>query len=396
MRLPYKRIVFLTHDASLTGAPILLLNLIQLLKTSSGTDFKIILVRGGGDLENDFRKLGPVHVLKHGKYGKRSFGLLKLIDFLILQLKYLPVYVTIARSDLIFNNTIANGRVLKRIGFLKKPVASYLHEMKNTIDSFQKNNDSALSFKYSNLFFSPSGSVTKHLTAYFGVESNRIFPLDYYFAHQQADIPGNPKAEAKRQIAEKYHVDPGQFWVVGMGTATERKGIDKFVEVCYKVSSKVDSITFFWIGEFLDLAYKEKIENIISSYGVEGKLIFTGKLTKNLSLLLPFDLFALTSREDPYPLVVLEAAYNKVPCVCFAESGGIVDFVENDAGWLVSDFSTEEMCQIILDANFDRKLLAKKGLRASEKVIKKHSDGERILKQLINGLNNLNISENAT
>lgn len=394
--MPYKRIVFLTHDASLTGAPILLLNLIKLLKTSAETEFEIILVRGGGDLESDFRKLGKVYVLKHSNYGKRSSELLKLIDFLILQIRYIPVYFAIAKSDLIFNNTIANGRVLKKLSFLRKPVASYLHEMKNTIDSFQKNNDSALSFKYSNLFFSPSGSVTEHLKTYFGVESTRIFPLDYYFAHKRVDFPASRKADAKRHIADKYNVDPGQFWVVGMGTATERKGIDKFVEVCYKVSSKVESITFFWIGEFLDLSYQAKIKSMISSYGIEKKLIFTGKLPNNPALLLPFDLFALTSREDPYPLVVLEAAYNRIPSICFAHSGGIVDFVENDAGWIVNDFSNEEMCQIILETNFDRKLIEQKGYRAYDKVNEKHSDGERILIQLIDGLNILNISANAT
>ena len=34
------------------------------------------------------------------------------------------------------------------------------------------------------------------------------------------------------------------------------------------------------------------------------------------------NVFLTTSREDPYPLVNLEAAYNEVPILCFQDSGG--------------------------------------------------------------------------
>jgi glycosyltransferase involved in cell wall biosynthesis len=44
------------------------------------------------------------------------------------------------------------------------------------------------------------------------------------------------------------------------------------------------------------------------------------------------DALALTSREDPFPLVMLEAAAHGVPTVCFADSGGGVEFVGSDAG----------------------------------------------------------------
>jgi glycosyltransferase involved in cell wall biosynthesis len=43
----------------------------------------------------------------------------------------------------------------------------------------------------------------------------------------------------------------------------------------------------------------------------------------------------LTSREDPYPLVCLEAAALEKPIVCFAGAGGMPEFVENDCGFVV-------------------------------------------------------------
>jgi len=47
------------------------------------------------------------------------------------------------------------------------------------------------------------------------------------------------------------------------------------------------------------------------------------------------DIFALTSREDPFPLVMLEAAAIKLPMVCFAQSGGGPEFAEIGGGLVV-------------------------------------------------------------
>ena len=38
------------------------------------------------------------------------------------------------------------------------------------------------------------------------------------------------------------------------------------------------------------------------------------------------DVFALTSREDPFPLVMLEAGGHGLPTVCFAGAGGAEEF----------------------------------------------------------------------
>jgi glycosyltransferase involved in cell wall biosynthesis len=53
------------------------------------------------------------------------------------------------------------------------------------------------------------------------------------------------------------------------------------------------------------------------------------------------DVFALTSREDPFPLVMLEAGLSNLPVICFADSGGGPEFVNKGAG-LVAPYSNAE------------------------------------------------------
>ena len=40
----------------------------------------------------------------------------------------------------------------------------------------------------------------------------------------------------------------------------------------------------------------------------------------------------MTSREDPFPLVNLEAMTNGVPVICFKDSGGSEELVDSSSG----------------------------------------------------------------
>src|SRR5205814_4023764 len=57
------------------------------------------------------------------------------------------------------------------------------------------------------------------------------------------------------------------------------------------------------------------------------------------------DVFLLSSREDPFPLVALEAAQCGLPILCFADSGGMQEFVEGDAGYVVPAADVEAMAR---------------------------------------------------
>ena len=58
-----EKILIISHDSSLTGAPILLLNLLFLLKKRFDFNMRILLCRGGV-LQDEFKKYGRVTILK--------------------------------------------------------------------------------------------------------------------------------------------------------------------------------------------------------------------------------------------------------------------------------------------------------------------------------------------
>src|SRR5689334_15759774 len=55
------KVVFISHDASRTGAPIVLLHLLNWIKQNTGVEF-LIIMGNGGELEDRFHALGEAHV----------------------------------------------------------------------------------------------------------------------------------------------------------------------------------------------------------------------------------------------------------------------------------------------------------------------------------------------
>jgi glycosyltransferase involved in cell wall biosynthesis len=164
-----------------------------------------------------------------------------------------------------------------------------------------------------------------------------------------------------------------------MGTATYRKGIDLFLEVCKELREDPEFF-FVWIGDFVDDASKKDLYNDIESLSSSGNLLITGFLPHSSSNLLPFDLFCLSSREDPYPLVVIEAALQKVPSLCF-DSGGASEFISGACGWLVEDFAPKAMAKKIKELKRNKKEIEIIGNNAFNKAVSIHLNEEKIFFQ---------------
>jgi glycosyltransferase involved in cell wall biosynthesis len=67
-----------------------------------------------------------------------------------------------------------------------------------------------------------------------------------------------------------------------------------------------------------------------------------------------FHVFALTSREDPFPITALESLALGVPVVCFKTAGGIPELIGSDCGTAVPYLDLRQMADEILWFTDDR------------------------------------------
>ena len=114
------KILFISHNASKSGAPILLLDFIDWFKENSRIDFKILL-NEGGELEPAFRQRGETYIFT--EYLGDQYGLIRLLKDITL----------------IYSNTIANGYVIELLSQFHCPIISHIHELEYTIRIFGDN-----------------------------------------------------------------------------------------------------------------------------------------------------------------------------------------------------------------------------------------------------------------
>jgi glycosyltransferase involved in cell wall biosynthesis len=81
-----------------------------------------------------------------------------------------------------------------------------------------------------------------------------------------------------------------------------------------------------------------------------------------------YDVFALTSREEPFSVSMLEAAQCGLPIVCFADAGGAPDLVGDDAGVIVPYLDIDAMARACLELIGNKGLSERLGATAKEKV----------------------------
>ena len=127
---------------------------------------------------------------------------------------------------------------------------------------------------------------------------------------------------------------------------------------------------FIWIGidetqaNYCEFVYEIKKLNLKTQ-------VFTVPYEKDINKYYQImDVFLMTSREDPFPLVNLEAMTNGVPVICFKDSGGSEELVDSGSGFIVPFADTEKMAQKVNDIFSQPKLkaeLSKGALKRSNK-----------------------------
>jgi hypothetical protein len=122
--------------------------------------------------------------------------------------------------------------------------------------------------------------------------------------------------------------------VLGVGYADHRKGIDLFVEAGLALAKRIPNARWVWIGHW-EQSCKARVDALLQNVSAaENPFVFPGLQTDTSVFYGGADIFALTSREDPFPSVVLEALDAELPVVGFEDAGGFIALLREGCGEL--------------------------------------------------------------
>jgi len=366
-----RKILFVGHAADYTGAPIMLLHFLKWFKIHSDIPFEILLKREGA-LTGQIEALAPVTVLSYGVPGllgrrARALGFNRLLDR--IERPRIKARFDPSEFSLIYCNTVANGRLLRELSYLGCPVITHVHELENTI----RHPDLGLAQfrlvqEFTEHYVAASGKVKDNLIKNHQISTENISIIQSFIPTEKI-VLANFKATRQR-IRESLQIPNDTLVVGGAGRTDWRKGPDLFIELGKEFCRAHPdlAICFLWIGREQSERQRKELKRAIDLAGLENKVRFLGFKPNPIEFFSAFDVFALTSREDSFPAVMLESACWGTPVLCFQESGGATEFVEKDAGIAVPYLDVVAMAKALWELLKDNELRARLGQQAQRKV----------------------------
>ena len=362
-------VLFISHYCGRNGAPLILLHLLQWIKTHTNITVQVLL-RSPGELQPEFESIGITRLVPRlsripAAIVRRLFGqpAVNAIEDALLRRE-----VRRLNPSLIYSNTITNTRELIALAPLKIPTLCHVHEMAWICSEFNPQAQLA-TVPLISRFVAVAPAVRDHLVTGMGVSLGVIDMVNEF----PWSLPSPPveMTELRKTARRELAVDDQTFVIGACGTIDWRKGADLFLAVA-RAASQGARFRFIWIGGPVTGKFFEQLQHDIKNSGLSNSVSFLGPCPTPEKYYAAMDAFLLTSREDPCPLVMLEAASYGLPIVCFHGSGGAPEFVGDDAGIAVPYLDTAEMANALTTLSISPEMRNRFGAVAKKRVRARH------------------------
>ncbi len=300
-----RHLLLVGHDALAHGAQLILLHLARQLRRGHGIAPQILLL-GGGPLEAAYKREGEVKIPPDPP----------MRAALIAGWRRLGIRHAIV-------NTAASASLVEELAEAGIASTLLIHEMPRLLAEKALRGAAKRGLAAAHTAVFASDDLRERICRELEVRPRAvILPQGNY---QRVAFSAEARAAFRRRLG----LAETDFLILGVGFADLRKGFDLFLQLWRLLAHRRD-IHCLWMGE----AHRW-IEDYL---GVE---IRAAQATGSFHLL-PFaeevasaysgaDLYALTSREDPFPSTVIEAMAAGVPSIAFADSGGIPGLLRETA-----------------------------------------------------------------
>ncbi len=324
-----ERLLMVGHDAHPHGAQINMLRMARCLKRDMQVEVVILLMQGGS-LVSEYERVGTTIVLGQGEGWSDTLASLA------------RHYLQLGTQKAICNTAVTGPavQILRGHGY---QVVSLVHELPSLIESHHLQSACWHVAGTANNIVFASEVVAREFRDRYWPDPERILiaPQGITFNPYHAK-----RIALRNSVREELGLPANVRLVMGCGYADTRKGIDLFVQMAGELTRQADDVAFVWVGG-LDERLKPYIQADIDRLGLENRLHITGRVDDAARYYIASDVFALTSREDPFPSVVMEAFDAGLPVVAFAGGGGYVDIVNDQTGVLVPYLDVSSMAKAL-------------------------------------------------
>lgn len=331
-RTDRRRIVIVSHDAHPHGAQLLALNMARTFG-EMGFDTDMIVL-GDGPLLPRFAEMAKVHRIDlRAESGRAVLDRLRALH---------------AGAEVAIANTTVSGLLvplLKQAGFR---VVSLIHELPGVLRTYKLTEHARAIAEHADKIVFAAQVVQDGFEEVVGrsLEQAEIRPQGLYNRTHLGNQAA--RSELRSAVRTRLGLPTGSRLVLGVGYGDHRKGLDLFVDMSLNLLERNHEAVAVWVGH-LDGRFGDAQKRRVRAAGLTDRIVFTGLVDEPQEFFQAADVYALTSREDPFPSVVLEAMDAGLPVVAFEEAGGFVDLLRRGCGIAIPAFDTTAMASGIED-----------------------------------------------
>ncbi len=306
-------VLFVSPDASLTGAPSCLGELLHSLASRPPAFQPVVFVRGDGPLLDAWRATGLRIAVQPRRPGQGLPGVV------LYRLRSLARYVRLlleTRPALVYSNTIANSPevVLGRV--LGARTLVHVHEGETMMRTYRA------ALRLSRPFTSRYVCVSRYAAR----------SLHRVAGARATVVPNGIDADSSEAGPGRA---PGSALVVGVvGVIQRAKGQDLAVRAVAKLRREGRAVRLRLFGNFVDERYRRELEHLVGALDMDDDVEFRGLVPDRAAIYAELDALLVASLEESFGRVILEAfAYGR-PVVA-SDAGGIPEIVENGRNGLL-------------------------------------------------------------
>lgn len=310
------KILFIFHEARLTGASLALFRMVKWLKSHSDISMSFLLLEGGA-LQKELGELGEVIEWDRYKFYKPSILRRvrnKLLGNNSFQKKIIRK-ISKSNFDILYFNTIVSGRVAENFKHIQTKRIWHIHELELAVKTNNVDYLQAYSLFDSIIANSKSTKLFLESKGFDGRKINVFYPIV-----SVSSIQNLSKESVDNNLAR---IIKNSFVIGSSGSGIERKGVQSFIITAKLVNNiyPANNFKFVWVG---DVSKNERsiIEHDIQKTNLSEKVFFLGEKNNPYPYYDKFNIFISTSKEESFGLSLVEAAILKKPIICFDSTGG--------------------------------------------------------------------------
>ena len=355
------RVLLISHNLSLTGAPVALFRFARYLKFIGMSP--LVMAPEDGPFCKEFWQAGiPVIIYKYNNMQ----DLVKCCTHMF---------------SLVIVNTITGGPFIRKLSGLSVPVLWWIHEAESL-------------YVQSNLDLMPY-TVQDNIHLYCAGPYAEKMLLKYRPAYHAEQLlyylPDYVKNDCFSENVMPAQAN-GKTVFMMVGTIEPRKGQDILIQAVQRLPyDKLQKCFFLFVGRVLNQPILAAIQQLQNEYPAHVRYLGEVEMKQMPALYRQMNCLICASRDDPMPIVVAEALSFSKLVICSANTGSAVLLEENRTGLVYRNNDVDELVHCILkvlDGEEELDLMKKAARDTYEKYFSQAAFNRavtRVLKEICGG-----------